>query len=139
MEKANQNITSLLKKNNLKITPGRTAVLSLLMGKCHPLTVEDIQKSITNLNTSTLYRMLDQLVEKKIIYQTDFRNGKAYFEYQENHHHHVVCTQCGETEKIDICVEKESSRAINKTKKFTNIDSHILEFFAVCHACKDKK
>jgi uncharacterized membrane protein len=128
-------IEKILQESKLKITEGRIMILSLLIKNKKPLSIDDIKKEATDIDQSTLYRMLSTFVEKGIVYQTDFRNGKAYFEYQESHHHHMVCTECGVVEEVDVCVKKDFNKVEKKLKKFDRIKSHMLEFFGVCKKC----
>lgn len=81
-----------------------------------------------------MYRSLKKLVDAGIVYQTDFRDGVSYFELQgDNHHHHVVCTECKSRKSIDMCVNKN----FNKVEKDTGytITNHIFELFGLCENC----
>lgn len=136
MEKATEKI---LKENNLKITNGHKGVLELLIKEKHPLSIEEIKEKINlKINLTTIYRILEKFVEKGIIYQTNFRDGKSYFEFQDNgnHHHHVTCIKCDFRESIDVCVKSQIKKINFKNSRFSSIDSHILEFFSLCENCK---
>lgn len=128
-------IKDILKDNNLKVTEGRLSVIEFLMSNKGPLSIDELKDGLENIDTSTLYRMLDIFVEKGIVYQTDFRNGKAYFEYQKNHHHHIVCTSCGSKEEVSVCVGDKVEGIKKDSKKFDVVKSHILEFFGICKKC----
>jgi Fur family ferric uptake transcriptional regulator len=134
MKKDNQHI---LVDNNLKITTGRLAVLDVLSRSHGPVAIETIKADpALDINPTTIYRILEIFVQKGIVYQTDFRDGKAYFELQRHHHHHVVCTNCGIKEDIALCIEKQIPHATRNLKKFDTIQSHMLEFFSICRTCK---
>jgi Fe2+ or Zn2+ uptake regulation protein len=131
------NFMQILKEYNLRATQPRLRILEELSQTDHPITIDDLQKSLgVNMETSTLYRSLKKMSDAGIVYQTDFRDGKAYFELQDKHHHHVTCTKCGTREDIDICIAKEISPLEKKLKQFQNIKSHMLEFFGVCNKCE---
>ena len=129
----------MIKESGLKSTKNREAVLNFLISKSKPLTVEDVSRTL-KINIVTVYRILESFVDKKIIYKTDFRQGKAFFEFQakDHHHHHITCTKCGFRDHIDFCVETQFTKKIKSTTKFEKIDSHILEFFGVCKKCNSK-
>jgi len=127
---------TLLSEKGFKITPSRVAILRLLLEGKTPMTVEDIQKSLTStINKTTIYRALSDFVECRILSQTDFRDGKIYYEYQDYHHHHVVCTMCGLKEEVDICIEASIPKIKKESKQFNEISDHMLEFFGVCMKC----
>lgn len=135
MEKA---IEIILKTKGLKMTTQRVEILKLLMNTKNPLPIESIRSKIAkNINTTTIYRTLETLVTSGIIYQTDFRDGKAYFEFQQDHHHHIVCTSCGKKEKTDFCINKLLKNIQKNSKSFTSINGHILEFFGLCKKCQN--
>jgi len=124
----------LLKNNNLSITQKRIAILETLDSVCKPMTIEMIKNTITSdIDVSTIYRSLKTLVDAGIIYQTDFRDGASYFEFQKKHHHHITCTDCKATTSIDICVEKELVSITQKTGY--TVTNHIFELFGLCKNC----
>lgn len=129
-------IESLLKQFNIQVTEQRKAILQVLVRSKKPMTIEDIKKKlIREINTSTLYRSLSCLVDAGLVYQTDFREGVAYFEFQEtdHHHHHIICTQCGKRDAIEICFSHEFPRVADQTGY--RITNHIFEIFGVCKKC----
>lgn len=130
------NIRQILKDSDLKITKNRLAVLELLISDSKPLSVEDIFKKIKKIDQVTIYRILNQFVLKDIVYQTDFRSGKAYFEFQDHHHHHIVCKGCGDLEEVEICLPESFIKKIQKNSvKFKKVSDHALEFFGTCGKC----
>lgn len=125
----------LIKKAGLKCTETREKVLKCLVESRKALTIDDIFIRLKEeVNRVTIYRAAADFVKAGLIYQTDFQTGKAYFEYQEKHHHHVVCTSCGYTEHVEQCGVKNTVRVPN----FETITHHTLEFFGTCSACHDK-
>lgn len=135
-----QTASDVLESVGLRVTPQRLAILGILRNAGEPVSIDTIQKKVgTRANYVTLYRVLKQFVESGLVYQTDFREGKAYFEYQESghHHHHITCTGCGVREATDDCHETADNYAhvTRHTKKFRTIQSHTLEFFGTCVGC----
>lgn len=135
-----ERIETLLRDKGLKVTRARLAIVQVLMRAGAPLSIEEIKRGVGDAaNAVTVYRVLEQLVEIGLVYQTDFRSGKAYFEYQEVAHHHIVCTQCGAREEVGICLEVDPALALKRSKKFHSIESHALEFFGTCKECKKEQ
>lgn len=126
----------LLQDNNLRITEPRLIILEKLFNIGEPVSIDALEKKINKkMDISTLYRSLKKMVDTGILYQTDFREGKAFFEYQRHHHHHIVCTSCGIKESVDFCIEKEIKNISTKSKKFNIVKNHSLEFFSTCKKC----
>lgn len=123
------NKASLIKESGLKVTKNRESVLDFLIKESKPLTAEDVSKKL-KINIVTTYRILESFVSKGLIYQTDFREGKSFFEYQDekNHHHHITCSKCGFREHLDVCIGDELLKKIKEQTSFKRIDSHVLEF-----------
>jgi len=141
MKKSKQEIISheILRNKKLKITPSRVAILDILISQHSPLSVEDIEKALDiDVNTSTIYRTLEVLSLNNVLYQTDFRDGKIYYEYQQSHHHHIVCKKCGKKEGVSLCVESYIPEILKSSKKFNKVEDHMLEFFGVCKKCEIK-
>ena len=124
----------LLKKHNLSVTQKRIGILNGLHG-AGPVTIDTLKKKMDiDIDTSTLYRSLKIMVDKGLIYQTDFREGVSYFELQgDDHHHHIVCTQCKDRQSIKLCVQNEAAD-VAKEKGYT-LTNHIFELFGLCKKC----
>ena len=134
--KEDTSISSIIKKAGLKVTSNRVSLLKLLSEVNKPLSIDEIKKHLKHADSVTIYRILKVFSEKGIIYQTDFRNGKSYFEFQDHHHHHIVCHKCGDKESVDICLGNSNyKKIIKQTKKFSIVNSHMLEFFGLCKNC----
>lgn len=129
----------IIKNSGLKVTEKRLKILNFLQLQSKPLTAEEISYNL-KINIVTCYRILESFSVAGLIYQTDFRQGKAFFEFQEkgHHHHHITCTKCGNREHINFCFEKDFKKQIKKSNHFNKIDSHMLEFFGVCKKCEKK-
>lgn len=128
-----------LRAAELSITEPRILILSSLMELGHPVSIDDLQKKVgASVNYVTFYRVLKQLVLKGIVQQLDFREGKAYYEYQtaDHHHHHISCIECGLREETHDCHEQDDYKhVLVHSKQFSQISSHTLEFFGLCKRC----
>ena len=128
----NTDIENLLKEHALKITKERVLLLSLLKDSHKPLSAEEIAERIeSQVNLVTIYRTLERFVNLGILYKAHFGGGKAYYEFQNKHHHHITCTECGVQEKIDMCIKSDQV----SSKNFSVINNHVLEFFGICKKC----
>ena len=89
---------------------------------------------------TTVYRALDSLVEKGYVQAVDLGDGEKRYEVVEpgEHHHHLVCESCGQSNHLDQCVVEEIEASIRAKYGFT-IKSHVLEIFGVCSNCEKAK
>lgn len=85
---------------------------------------------------TTVYRALDALVEKGYVQAVDLGDGEKRYEVVApgEHHHHLVCENCGQSNHLDQCVVEEIEDTIRAKYGF-KIKSHVLEIFGVCSNC----
>ncbi len=95
----------------LDATVNRIHILETIGNNNYPLTAMDIFNIVDrtqSMNRVTVYRILDLLVEKKILERLNVGSRAAYYGLaaNENHapHPHFYCTQCGQME----CLNSES-------------------------------
>ena len=142
--KAPQSDVELLRTHGLKATPQRLEVLRLLAQSSKPISIAELQKAThkgvvkTTLDTVTLYRSLETLVEKSLVRPVDLRHGHTDFELvrEGKHHHHIVCTKCGAVADFEWCPEDSlKTNILTKTPSFASLADHSLEFFGLCKNC----
>lgn len=132
-----------LKISGLKITPQRLLIIKVLedLGEEYHPGAEEIWRGVAarepNISRATVYRNLKQLVDSGIINELYFRDGKARFELNQEHHHHFVCLTCGGTEKISAAEKlEEVFKEIGLKRK---VVSHQFEVFGICNDCENKE
>jgi Fe2+ or Zn2+ uptake regulation protein len=130
-------LQSLLRDHGFRSTEGRLTLLSVLKSHHEPLSVPDITKKCgSNLDEVNVYRALEALTKAGILSRSDLRRGGAHYEYNHDHHHHIVCTDCGTTKDFDACdIEKVTDKALKQVRGFATINSHSLELFGLCNGC----
>lgn len=125
---------------NLRKTPARVAIIEFLGLSDFPVDVEQTIKFLRNknLNTNkvTVYRTIEKLYKSGIINRIEFGEGKYRYELQKNHHHHLICTNCGKIEDVQGDLLENLQSKINKRNGFL-IKSHSLEFFGLCKNCQN--
>lgn len=130
-----------LRGNARRITGPRKAILDVLRGEQHPLTIKEIQGRLESsmCDVATIYRSMHLLVELKLVERFDFGDGVARFEMkstcEHEHHHHLVCNRCGRVIEIEECFPDEVEQSIARKNGFAAV-THKLEFFGVCPDCQ---
>ena len=126
-----------LKSAGLVATKQRITLLERLTNASRPLSVEELSKKMQqHMNMTTVYRALDQLVEAGLVRRLDLRDNHARYEVAGKHHHHVVCTSCGDVADVSVCLPRSFfTRVRTSQKQFATIEDHALEFFGTCVQC----
>lgn len=138
--KTSSQIVDQLRTEGHRITPIRGRILELLSQSKAPVSAPDLIESFkssgVNVNKTTIYRELEFLLQKQLVNEVEFGDGKKRYEIDNGHHHHIVCLNCGKVE--DVSLDADLSIEEKKIEKETGfkIKSHSLEFFGYCKDCK---
>lgn len=128
-----------LKKLNLKATTLRIAVLEFFQQSGKPVSLADIREHITQGDTATLYRTVNEYLKLDIIKAVNLTSERAYFELKtEKHHHHISCISCGLIEDISGCNLQAIDKEVLAKSSFKSIKNHSLELQGVCKNCTKK-
>ncbi len=123
MEFSIKEIRNKLSEKGLKVTPQRLAILDSIykLGN-HPTAdniIEYIRQSNPNIASGTVYKVLDTLIENKLVKKvTTDRDVMRYDGIMENHHH-LYCSEC---DLIEDYMDEELDEVLKeyfKNKKFT--------------------
>jgi Fur family ferric uptake transcriptional regulator len=136
----NTNYTEILKREGMKSTRHRNAILLLLEQSEHPMTAEELYISLrektASINLSTVYRTLDTFVSKNLVIKSTMDDGKARYELNHHEHkHHLFCVGCHKVISIEDCPMGELQEILKKKIDF-DVTGHKLEIYGYCHNCK---
>lgn len=142
MEKNEYRGQELLAAKKIRKTRARMAVVKSLLEAGSPVSVPGLmrmlEKSGERFNKTTLYRELEFLIAHDIASKAIIFASCQYYEIVQEHHHHMICTDCGDIQDVaakeDICF---MNREFFRKRGFRIID-HSLEFFGVCRSCAVK-
>jgi len=136
-------LNDYISKMQLKSTKQRDIIFDEFfnnyMGK--HITVEElyehIKKKHPKIGFATVYRTLKLFRESGIAAERDFGDGKARYEpirSETEHHHHMICTNCGNiyefaNTQIELCLNQ-----IAKLNDF-DVKDHKLQIYGLCSSC----
>lgn len=133
----------IIERLGSRVTKGRVELLSVLLASHTPLTAQELLAKLSHsLNKTTLYRALDDFVEKGEVKKVYLQGDAVRYEVlrHDYHHHHIVCSVCGVIEDVGQCnqvsIQKE---VLHHSALFGTISSHTLEFVGVCRKCQKKQ
>ncbi len=140
-EKLLSNFKDVLKKEGLKVTPQRIAVLEEIMKDRGHRESEDIYMAIktrkTHVSRATVYRTLDILVQYGFARKLNLGDGRARYETKIDspHHDHMICNNCGKIiEFVNHKIEKIQEE-IMKQHHF-KLQQHSHQLFGICKECQ---
>jgi len=128
------------KKNSIKLTPQRLAILEYLQGnKSHP-SAADIYRAVSKkhptMSFATVYNTLDKLREKGQVLELSIDTGKKRFDPNATPHQHLLCVICKAI--IDIHRNFVFDLQEGEMCDYEIIGSHV-DFYGICPKCKKKK
>ena len=140
-EKLLSDFKDVLKKEGLKVTPQRIAVLEEIIKDKGHRESEDIYMAIksrkTHVSRATVYRTLDILVQHGFARKLNLGDGRARYETKIDspHHDHMICNNCGKIiEFVNYEIEKIQEE-IAKHHQF-KLQQHIHQLFGICKECQ---
>tara|TARA_B110000014_G_scaffold229069_1_gene189752 strand:+ start:293 stop:742 length:450 start_codon:yes stop_codon:yes gene_type:complete len=135
---------SQLRSIDQRYTKNRRQLISILSNGTKPLTINQILEIGSGLAQSSVYRNLAVLEEAGLVVRIITNDDHAHYELDEqilDHHHHIICSPCGEildfhlSEKIEKALES-SLKEIADNFGFS-IDKHRLDLLGTCGDCTD--
>lgn len=128
-----------LRRAGLRITQPRIAIISALLERSQPCSIEQIHNDLADgsCDLVTVYRCLAAFEEIGLVRRSFFHNGTSLYEMNLSgaNRYHVVSKATRSvqplddesTEELRIAVQRIEERL--RSKGFTNV-SHVVEFFA---------
>lgn len=137
-----EEISALLGAVDQRYTSGRRRLVAALQQGDGPLTINQIAEADTTLPQSSIYRNLTLLEDAGAVTRIVTNDDYARFELAEaltEHHHHLICTNCGEVVdfELDSRTERTLDRALEQAAAaagFTT-SNHRLDLLGTCSNC----
>jgi Fur family transcriptional regulator, ferric uptake regulator len=125
-----------------RYTRNRRALVDALAKGRRPLAVTDVRAGTRPLPQSSIYRNLTVLAEAGVVRRVVTEGDFARFELDEGltqHHHHLVCSNCGRVEDASVpdALERSIDRALDRLARdagFASV-SHRLDLIGRCRDC----
>ncbi|PJA45032.1 hypothetical protein CO174_05300 [Candidatus Uhrbacteria bacterium CG_4_9_14_3_um_filter_50_9] len=127
-----------LRDAGFRATNTRMAVLSYLDSQHKPVGIEKIAERLSDTNLTTLYRMMNDFENARIVHAHELGHGHQDYELADRpHHHHIVCEECGDIEDVYACKDdcEFEEKTLRSSSKFTTINRQTTTFFGTCKQC----
>lgn len=137
-----EQIASRLRRAEQRFTPNREALCVVLAHSARPMTIPDIVAADPSLAVSSVYRNLTSLEEIGVVHRVVTNGEYAHYELAEGlteHHHHLVCSNCGAVDDVVASPTLEASvrEAAHEIAQRTGFrtERHLLDLIGVCSRC----
>jgi len=137
-----QEFKRLCRERGISLTVQRRAVFEVLFeGADHPTADEvhlRVQKKLPGLSKTTVYRVLDTLVELGVIRKTYQPGASAIYDTGTHPHHHLACLSCNKIVDLEEGVAAIPVLPDASTHGFEISESHVF-FRGTCPDCLRKR
>ncbi len=135
-------VAALLRRADQRYTSGRRRLVAALQQGRGPLTITQILDTDDSLAQSSVYRNLTILEEVGAVSRIITRDDFARYELAEHlteHHHHLICSSCGDVAdfSLDSSTEDSLDLALHRAADALGFDveAHRLDLLGVCADC----
>ena len=138
-----EKVASLLTAAGHRYSSVRRRLVKVLLTAGKPLTNRQITDSDSSLVQSSVYRNLSVLEAAGAVTRIVTGDEFTRFELTEHiteHHHHIICTDCGDISDFSLpsSLEKNLNLSLRKaaSKISFRLDNHRFDAIGVCVACQ---
>jgi Fe2+ or Zn2+ uptake regulation protein len=126
-----------------RYTRGRRAIVEVLARSDAPLSIPQVLERNRSLAQSSAYRNLAELeragIVHRIVTSDEFSRYELAEDLTEHHHHHLICSHCGEVRDFTVpgALEDELDRALDRIAGAHGFaaDHHRLDLVGTCSTC----
>ena len=115
-----EEVIEKLKKENIRITPQRYAVLEYLIEHHSHPTADEIYKAL----------------EHRFVQEMKYGDASSRFDFSSKRHYHVICENCGKIVDFHYPGLEDIEMAASRLTDF-EINEHRLELYGLCPDCKE--
>lgn len=121
-------ISNLISGKGLKVTPQRMRVLEAVYALDNHPTAEHIlayiRRSDPNIGSGTVYKVLETLVDKRLIVKVKTERDVMRYDGVLENHHHLYCKQC---DYIEDYHNEELDRLLTDFFRENKIDNFVID------------
>ena len=124
-------------------TKQKELIINIIKKQTKEFTIKDIYNELKgSTGLTTIYRLVDNLVEEKIISKEIGNNNTTYYQYlehcNEENHFYLKCNNCGRLIHIDCDCIIDLINHINKEHNFIPNKENII-INGTCNKCEGER
>lgn len=128
-----------LKKNNIRMTSQRIAILEFLATDGNHPTANEIYQALKdknpNMSIATIYNNLLFFKKGGILKEIPFSEGSNRYDLTDTKHYHAVCENCGKVVDFDYQELEKINTIVENQINFKVLD-HNFKVTGLCENCK---
>lgn len=115
----------------------RRKIVELLGKERCAVTALELDRRLDSVGRATVYRTLDQLEQLHLVHRVEIGGDAAGYERvdPDQHHHHLVCEQCGHLAPFSDPSLEQAIEAISRNADF-EVAAHDVVLRGICPDCK---
>lgn len=134
-----EDVLTGLRERGGRATPARRLLLSALFQDRGHRSADDlaseVQTQAPNVNISTIYRILDELVRLGVVDRSHLSNRPAAYHLASATHGHLICEQCGAMTDVPAELFSDIAQALAAKYEFA-ADPHRFAIIGRCATCQ---
>lgn len=126
-----------------RYTTGRRTLVDTLASAAHPLTIQQVLERVDSMPQSSAYRNLSVLEDAGVVHRIVTTDDFARFELAEHlteHHHHLICSDCGDVVDFTLPadLEQQLDRDLADAADAAGFQAsqHNLDLVGTCARCQ---
>jgi Fur family ferric uptake transcriptional regulator len=132
-----------LRRSGARSGGARGAVIGYLAAQDCCLSAQELFDGLRaagrKVGIASIYRVLDQLADLRLVHRVDFGHGITRFEAAQPdgaHHHHLVCDGCGKVDTFDDSALELALSRVAGAHGYA-LDDHDVVLHGACSDCRD--
>lgn len=133
--------TDLLEAEGYRLTTARQVIAETMVNSRRHCSADElvdlVRERTPGVGRMTVYRTLDLFCRLGLVRPFYQGSGAAHYALMDSgHHHHLICSSCGQIIEVDDCVlERITEERIGERFNF-DVQGHLLEFYGTCEQCR---
>jgi len=132
----------LLKKNNIRVTVRKVAILRAIFEGCRPVNADELHKRVSeymSVDLATVYRTLKAFKKSGLVREINDPTGVQYFEVASDNqsHAHFKCTECLKLFCLD-CAASDALAAVPDVGVDFDVQEIWVTLSGICKECKGR-
>ena len=134
-----ENAQRRLREAGYRNGPARVAVIEVLDSENCCLSAADVHDTLNErVGLASVYRVLESLHAAGLVRRVDVGDGIGRYEplrESGEHHHHLVCTECGKVEAFDDPALERAIRRVEAKSGYA-VEQHDVVLQGACDTCR---
>src|SRR5215472_5012261 len=141
VERALERLALACRERGLPLTVQRRAVVEALASRGDHPSADDLFESVSQrvpgVSRTTVYRVLDTLVELGLASRLSHPGGGARFELRQRRHHHLHCVRCGGVQDFTSPTLEAMELPRLELRRF-QVEDWSVHVTGLCAACRGR-